>query len=99
MNSDRMTACDQAPAGAGLAREQLAVAWAVEETAVRVQRQLTRARTLLHRLDPACLGISAGQLEALLLGYDVYVRMLDDALAETADDLRARADALVGEAA
>lgn len=96
MNSDGVTAGDRAPGGAGLAREDLAVAWAVEETAVRVQRKLTRARTLLHRLGPARLGVSADQFDALLLGYDVYVRMLADALGEAADGFRARAGVAMG---
>ena len=80
-------------AGAGLA----AAARMVDEATTRVQRQLERVRTLLHRVDPAPLGVSAGRFQALLLGYDVYVRMLGDGLADTAGDLRSRAGRARGE--
>lgn len=79
-------------------QERLAVARAVQEAAVRVQRQLGRVRTLMHRLDPAGLNISGRRFEAVLLGYDVYVCMLVDALAETVDTLSDGADTLAGAA-
>lgn len=77
-------------------RDRLAAARVVEETSVRIQRQLGHIRMLMNRLDPALVGISASRLEALQLGYDVYVRMLADALAETAGGLRSQAGPSLG---
>lgn len=49
-------------------------------------RQLRRHLTSLDRAGLAEL--PAGRLQDLLAGYDIYVRMLDDALHDIARDLR-----------
>lgn len=88
MNGDGRTMCGATSDGArDLGQERLAAAWTARETVGRVGRQLERVRTLMYRLDPATLGITTDRYEAVLLGYDTYVCMLVEALAEAVDAL------------
>ncbi|WP_433388615.1 hypothetical protein [Micromonospora sp. KLBMP9576] len=65
--------------------------------AADVERQLGRLRGHLASLEPGGLGLTAARFEALLAGYDVYVRMLADALTDIAAALADRA--VAGQAA
>ncbi|MDR7274255.1 hypothetical protein [Catenuloplanes atrovinosus] len=56
--------------------------------AAGIGAQLELLRGHLAGLDPARLGMSAAQLRALLAGYDIYVRMLDDAIEDIAGSVR-----------
>jgi hypothetical protein len=68
------------------------VAGSCRDTAAVVGTQLELLRGHLAGLDPARLGMSTGQLRSILAGYDIYARMLDDALADIAGAVQAPAD-------
>lgn len=58
---------------------------------VEIREQVDRLRVQLGRLDPERLRMSPLRLQALLVGFDIYARMLDDALNDIVADLRASA--------
>ncbi|MGC4879749.1 hypothetical protein ACLQ26_26215 [Micromonospora sp. DT43] len=65
---------------------------ACRDAAVGISDQLDRLRAHLASLDLARLQMSAVRREALLTGYDIYVRMLDDALHDIAAGLQEEPD-------
>ncbi|MGC4812251.1 hypothetical protein ACLQ29_17145 [Micromonospora sp. DT228] len=68
------------------------IAEACRDAAAGISTQLDRLRAHLASLDPARLRMSASRRDALLTGYDIYARMLDDALHDIAGDLQTEAD-------
>ena len=60
------------------------VAESCRAAAAGIGAQLELLRAHLTELDPVRLGMSASQLRSLVAGYDIYARMLDDALADIA---------------
>lgn len=60
---------------------------------VEIGEQVDRLRVQLGRLDPERLRMSPLRFQALLVGFDIYARMLDDALNDIIADLRAYATA------
>ncbi len=64
------------------------VAETCREAAAGIGAQLDLLRGHLAGLDPARLGMSAGRLRSLMAGYDIYARMLDDALADIARNVQ-----------
>ena len=70
-----------------------AAASAFSRTAAEIQNQLDHIRSLMLSLEARRLGLSSGRFQALMTGYDIYVRMLNDALTDIAADLRVWSDA------
>jgi hypothetical protein len=64
--------------------EAAAVAHWCRVTAAEVEGRLAGLRDHLSGLEPGGLGMSPTRLEAVLAGYDIYVRMLVGALTDTA---------------
>ncbi|MEU1586895.1 hypothetical protein [Micromonospora sp. NPDC005710] len=54
---------------------------------VEIGEQVERLRVQLGRLDPERLRMTPLRLQALLVGFDIYARMLDDALNDIVTDL------------
>jgi hypothetical protein len=68
--------------------EYLAVAaQSCHRSAMEIQLKLALLRGYVRGLESERLGLSASQFQALLTGYDIYARMLDDALADIASVL------------
>jgi hypothetical protein len=61
-------------------------------TAEEIRRQLAQLRRHVRGLEADQLGMPVNQLQALVAGYDIYARMLDDALT----DITVRLDATGG---
>ena len=61
---------------------------ACRDSAAEVGARLRVLRGRLATLDPARLRMTGARLEDLLAGFDIYARMLEDALHDIAGDLR-----------
>ncbi|MEU8328671.1 hypothetical protein [Micromonospora sp. NPDC048839] len=68
------------------------IADACRDAAAGIGAQLDRLRAHLASLEPARLRMSAARHDALLTGYDIYARMLDDALQDIASGLQTEAE-------
>ncbi|WP_433534237.1 hypothetical protein ACQPZK_18810 [Micromonospora sp. CA-249363] len=55
---------------------------------LEIGEQVDRLRVHLGRLDPERLRMSPLRFQALLVGFDIYARMLDDALNDIVAELR-----------
>lgn len=69
------------------------VADSCHEAAADIAARLGLLRAHLAGLDPARLDLPPSRFADLMSGYDIYARMLDDALHDIARDLRVPAEA------
>ncbi|MEV6636904.1 hypothetical protein AB0M54_39830 [Actinoplanes sp. NPDC051470] len=60
---------------------------ACRDAAADIGARLRALRAHLAGLDPQRLGLTGARYADLLAGYDIYARMLDDALHDIAGDL------------
>jgi hypothetical protein len=63
------------------------VAGGCRDSASDIGARLRALRAHLANLDPAELNIPGSRLADLLAGFDIYARMLDDAMRDIADEL------------
>jgi len=71
-------------------RDAVEAVTAFHRSATEIRVQLDWLRRYLHGLDVDRLGMSPARFQALMIGYDIYVRMLEDVLADLADALQDR---------
>ncbi|MER5794225.1 WXG100 family type VII secretion target [Streptomyces sp. NPDC001980] len=59
-----------------------------DNTAAQIQGQLTELKTYVANLESSWQGIAQDTFQALMQEYDIYSRMLHDALTDIASGLR-----------